>query len=328
MKNLKGMLIVLLSIVVVIIATGCDNSNKRIKIGILQYLEIEALSNARRGFIDGLAADGYIDGINISIEILNPETDAPTMSLQAKRLVRNSDLILAIATPAASAILNEAKDQEKDTPILFTAVTDPVSAKLIASNELPGGNVTGTNDMNPIAEQISLVKELVPDAKTLGIIYTASETNSEIQANIAKTEAEKLGLTVIISTIDTINNLQSVASILARKVDALYIPTDNAIAGAMGVINEVVLQEKIPAIAGEINSVIDGGSITYGINYYNLGFETAQMAISILKNEKTPSEIPSIGLSEFKLVINKKQLDQIGITVPSSLLEKAESILE
>lgn len=328
MKNLKSLVIVVLSVCILLLTTACDNFNERIKIGILQYLEIEALSNARRGFIDGLEAVGYINGVNIDIELFNPETDVPTMSLQAKKLVRNSDLILAIATPAASAILNEAKDQEKDIPILFTAVTDPVASLLIDSNEFPGGNVTGTNDMNPIVEQISLVKELVPNAKKLGIIYTASETNSEIQANLAKNKAEKLGLSVQISTIDTINDLQLVASALAKRVDVIYIPTDNAIAGAMGIINEIVLQEKIPAIVGEVNCVIAGGSITYGIDYYNLGFQTAQMAISILKDNVKPSEIPSIGLDVFKLVINKKQLDLIGIEIPKNLLDKAELIIE
>lgn len=330
MKNLKSIFIVLSSVLIIIIVSGCTNVNKRIKIGILQYLEIEALSNARRGFIDGLEASGFIDGINIDIELLNPETDASTMSIQAKKLVRESDLILAIATPAASAIVNEAKDQQKDTPILFTAVTDPVSAMLIESNENPGGNVTGTNDMNPIKEQVGLVKQLIPDAKALGIIYTASETNSEIQANIAKEEAEKLGLTVVIKTIDSINNLNQTASQLALEVDALYIPTDNAIAGAMGVINEVVLDKNIPAITGEVNPVYDGGSISYGIDYYKLGLETAKMAVKILKEDKKPSEIPSIGLEleKFSLVINKKQLDEIGITVPAELINLASDVIE
>ena len=329
MKNFKSLFIVLLLVFMGFIATGCDNSNGKVKIGILQYLEIEALSDARRGFIDGLKAEGYNDGDNIVIELLNPETDAATMSLQAKKLVRNSDLILAIATPAASAVLNEAKDQQKDTPILFTAVTDPVVSMLIASNEFPGGNVTGTNDMNPIKEQIGLVKQLVPNAKKLGILYTASEPNSEIQAEIAKTEAEALGLVVQISTIDTINDLQLVASALAKKVDAIYIPTDNAIAGAMGIMNEVVLQEKIPVINGEANPVYDGGSISYGIDYYKLGIETAKMAVAILRDNKLPSEIPSIGLAieKFSLVINKKQLDQIGITIPAELLEAADDFV-
>ena len=307
--------------------SGC-NKNDLIEIGILQYVEHNALTEARNGFIDGLKEAGYVDGENINITVLNPQTDAPTLALQAKQLVRKSDLILAIATPAASAVVNEAKEQGKKTPILFTAVTDPVDAKLIASNEAPGGNVTGTNDMNPIEEQISLVKELLPNAEKLGIIYTASEINSELQANVAKAEAEKVGLEVVVKTIDTINDLQPVANQLASQVDALYIPTDNAIAGAMGVIKQVVLEKRIPAIVGEPNMVENGGSITYGVNYYQLGKLTAEMAVKILKDVVKPSEIASIGLSEFDLIINKKQLEEIGITIPSSLLERAAKVLE
>lgn len=307
--------------------SGC-NKNDLIEIGILQYVEHNALTEARNGFIDGLKEAGYVDGENINITVLNPQTDAPTLALQAKQLVRKSDLILAIATPAASAVVNEAKEQGKKTPILFTAVTDPVDAKLIASNETPGGNVTGTNDMNPIEEQISLVKELLPNAEKLGIIYTASEINSELQANVAKAEAEKVGLEVVVKTIDTINDLQPVANQLASQVDALYIPTDNAIAGAMGVIKQVVLEKRIPAIVGEPNMVENGGSITYGVNYYQLGKLTAEMAVKILKDGVKPSEITSIGLSEFDLIINKKQLEEIGITIPSSLLERAAKVLE
>ncbi len=183
MKFSKFFGLFLLTLVVAMFA-GCDDG--RIKIGILQYTEHEALDEAKRGFIDGLAEAGFVDGENITILEENPHANANTMSLQAKKLVRKSDLILAIATQAANAVVNEAKKQKKDTPILFTAVTDPVDAKLIASPEKPGGNVTGTNDMNPIAEQISLVKELLPGAKKLGILYTASENNSAVQANIAK----------------------------------------------------------------------------------------------------------------------------------------------
>lgn len=324
MKKIIGFILLL---VFGIALVGCKN-NDLIEIGILQYVEHNALSEARKGFIDGLKEAGYVDGDNISITVLNPQTDAPTMSLQAKELVRKSDLILAIATPAASAVVNEAKDQGKNTPILFTAVTDPVDAKLIKSNETPGGNVTGTNDMNPIKEQISLVKELLPDAKKLGIIYTGSETNSELQANVAKAEAEKVGLEVIVKTIQTVNDLQPVANQLALQVDAFYIPTDNAIAGAMGVIKDIILEKKIPAIVGEPNVVDAGGTITYGVNYYELGRLTAEMAVKILKDGVSPKDIPSVGLSEFDLVINKKQLDEIGITIPEALLEKASRILE
>ncbi|MCK9536371.1 MAG: ABC transporter substrate-binding protein [Bacilli bacterium] len=325
--KLKKLFILLLIFIGGASLIGCEDSNL-IQIGILQYLEHNALSEARRGFIDGLAEADFVDGKNIKIKVYNPETDAPTMALQAKKLVRSSDLILAIATPAASAVVNEAKERGKNIPILFTAVTDPVDAKLIESNEHPGGNVTGTNDMNPIPEQISLVKELVPNATKLGIIYTGSEPNSEVQAGIAKIEAEKIGLQVTVKTIESINDLQQVANQLAAAVDVLYIPTDNAIAGAMGIINEIVRQKKIPAIVGEPNNVDAGGSITYGVDYYNLGKETALMAIKILRDKVSPKDIPSTGLSEYSLVINKKQLDLIGVAVPQELLDKADKIIE
>jgi putative ABC transport system substrate-binding protein len=325
---MKKLLVLLLVVVSSITFVGCKNKKDLINIGILQYLEHNALTEARLGFIERLAEEGYVDKENINITILNPETDASTMALQARELVRKSDLLFAIATPAASALVNEAKQQGKNTPILFTAVTDPVDAKLIQSNENPGGNVTGTNDMNPITLQISLVKTLVPNAQKLGIIYTSGESNSELQANLAKTEAEKLGLEVTINTIASVNDLKQVAGQLALNVDCLYIPTDNVIAGSMGIINEVILEHKIPAIVGEPNNVDNGGSITYGVNYRMLGRQTAEMAIQILKEGKKPSEIPSTGLTEYELVINKKQLDLIGITVPEDLLKRADRVLE
>ena len=249
------------------------------------------------------------------------------MGIQARELVRKSDLILAIATPAASAVVNEAKERGVKTPILFTAVTDPVAAKLIKSNQAPGGNVTGTNDNNPISEQIALVKELLPNAKKLGIIYTASEENSEIQAAVAKTEAEKLNMTVEIKTIESGNDLQQVANQLASKVDAFYIPTDNTIAASMGIINDVINENNIPAIVGESNMVLEGGSITIGINYFQLGKDTAQMAIKILKDNVSPKDIPSTGMTKYEIVINKKQLTKIGITVSDELLERADKVL-
>ncbi len=324
---MKKFIVLMLLFVISFVFVGCKDDNL-IQIGILQYVEHNALSEARQGFIDTLEESGFVDGENIKITLLNPQKDAPAMAIHAKDLVRKADLILAIATPAASAVVNEAKEQGKKKPILFTAVTDPVDAKLIKSNEAPGGNVTGTNDMNPIEEQISLVKELLPNASKLGIIYTGSEPNSEIQAGIAKAEAEKIGLDVTVKTIESVNDLQTVANLLAMQVDALYIPTDNAIVGQMGVIKEIILEKKIPAIVGEPNSVDAGGSLTYGVNYYKLGQLTAEMAIKILKDGVSPKDIPSIGLNEFDLVINKKQLDEIGIIIPESLLQKADRILE
>ena len=310
-----------------LLMSGCADEGL-IRIGILQYLEHNALSAARLGFIEGLAEAGYVEGVNVKFDILNPQGDEPTMEIQAKSLLRRSDLILAIATPAASSVVNKANELGKDTPILFTAVTDPVDAKLIASNEKPGKNVTGTNDMNPIAEQISLVKRLLPSATKLGILYTASETNSELQANLAKDFAEAAGLSVSIKTIESVNDLQLVAGQLALVVDALYIPTDNAIVGAMEIINDIILERRIPAIVGEPNAVESGGSISYGVDYYELGKLTAQMAVRILRDKAAPSDIPSIGLTSYELIINKSQLEAIGLNIPGDLLAEANRLIE
>lgn len=323
--KIKRFIFLLLLFPLIMTLASCNND--LIVIGILQYVEHDALSEARRGFIDGLEEAGYVDGKNIKIKILNPQADTDMLTLTSSEIVRKSDLILAIATPAAIAVVNQAKEQNKNTPILFTAVTDPVDAKLIESNEKPGGNVTGTNDLNPIKEQIALVKELLPNAKKLGILYTSSEPNSQIQAGLAEAEALKLGLSVVVKTIDRVIDLQLVANQLANEVDIIYVPTDNLISSSMGVLPNILIDKKIPVIAGEAYMVRNGGSITIGVDYYRLGKETAAMAVKILKDGISPKDIPSVGLSNYSLIINKKIFDQMEITVPQELLDKADEIL-
>ena len=322
-KRLLMLVVVgLLSLVLI----GCGE--KKIEIGILQYADVLALDEARQGFIDGLKDAGYEKGKNINITVLNPHGSFSETESMAKVLLRKSDLILAIATPAASAVVTEAKDLNKKTPILFTAVTDPVEASLIDSNENPGGYVTGTNDMNPIKERIELARELLPEATKLGILYTAAEENSQIQANIAKIEAEKLQFEVIIKTIDSINDIQQVAGQLAKQVDLIYIPTDNAIISSIGIVNEVSIQQKVPIVIAEENTVITIPAVTLSISYYNLGYETAQMAVQILKDGVKPKDIPAKGLTQNRLVVNKKLLESIGITVPESILNRADEVYE
>jgi len=306
---------------------SCADKNV-INIGILQYIEHNALTKAKEGFIDGLKEEGFIDGENIKIKVFNPESDATTMALQSKELARTSDLILAIATPAAVSVVNAVKEEGKETPVLFTAVTDPIASNLIESFDNPGGFVTGTTDMNPIAEQIGLIKELKLNAKRLGIIYTASETNSEVQSSIAKSEAEKLGLEVEIKTIESVNDLQMVTNQLVNNVDVLYIPTDNIISAAMGIVKGIIEEKKIVTIVGESNMVYAGGSITYGVDYYRLGKQTAKMAVEILKNKKSPKDIKTTSLEEYSLVINLKQLEAMQIKVPDEVIKKADEVIK
>jgi putative ABC transport system substrate-binding protein len=332
-KKMKKLGVVLLSLFLCFGIVGCKKEDGKLQIGILQYLSHEALDLAKDGFIEGLEEAGFIDGENITITVLNPQTEASVMQTMVEQLVRESDLILAIATTAAVAVMNEANGQGKDVPILFTAVTDPVDAELVETMEAPGGNVTGTSDMNPVADQIELVKELLPNATKVGILYTSSEENSEIQANIAIEAAEDLDMTTAVRTISTLNDLTTVVNALISTdlVDAIYVPTDNLIASSMGTLEEIVKSNPtkyVPIVCGETSQVLNGGSITYGLNYFNLGKDTAAMAVRILNGE-LPRNIPATTVQTVELIINKKQLEEdLGITVPTSLLERADQILE
>lgn len=318
---MKKISVFIFMLFVLIFTVACQKDDK-IKIGILQFVDASALDDAREGFVKGLADSGFIEGDNITITIENPKANQNTMITQAKRLVRENDLVLGIATPAAQALNNAAKDENINIPILFTAVTDPIAAGLIESNEKPGGNVTGTNDMNPILDQVALARELLPNATKFGIIYNTDETNSEIQANAAKDAAKALGFDVIINTFADPNQLRTTTRDLANKSDIIYIPTDNIIAEAIDSLNDILIEEKVPAVVGEENLVPPIPALTVGINYYNLGLKTAEQAILILKENKNPSEIPSVGLDNFELTINQEALESIGIKIPQSLLDK------
>lgn len=304
----------------------------RIQIGILQLISHGALDKAREGFIAALEENGYSNGDNITITVLNPQGEATTMQTQAAKLVRQSDLILAIATPAAIAVQSELKSQGKNTPLLFTAVTDPVDAKLLDDMENPGGNITGTSDLNPINKQIDLIKELLPEATTLGILYNASEPNSEIQANLAEEYASSIDLIVKRKTVTNATEIKTVLSslITQENVDVIYTPTDNLLASNMGVLEETILSlssHHVPIIAGERDNVYQGASLTYSINYYTLGHLTGLMAKAILEGEK-PGSISVATIEDVELIINKKQLDKLNIPIPEELLTKADEIIE
>lgn len=292
-----------------------QTAGKMISIGILQYVTHNALDAAREGFVQALADNGYVEGVNVSYDVQNAQQDSNNLSTMRDRFISNKvDLVLAIATPAAQAIAAATSD----IPILFTAVTDPVDARLVDSAETPGGNVTGTNDMNPIAEQIELLAKLVPEAKTIGIIYNSSEDNSVLQANIAKGEAEARGLAVVVQTVTNGNDVQQAAQSLAGKCEAIYVPTDNTLAAAMPTLGAAAEEAKIPVICGESNMVLAGGLATLGINYYNLGYQTGEMAVRVLRGESTAT-MPVESLQNFDFTINANTVAALGITIPEEL---------
>lgn len=315
MKKALGFLAVVLSIVMVIAASGCAKEEK-FSIGIIQSGEHVALDSSREGFIKALEDNGYVDGEKIVIDFQNAQGDQSNLSTISDLFVSNNvDLVLAIATPAAQAIAGKT-----DTiPILGTAITDYEVAKLVDSNEVPGGNVSGTSDMNPIKEQIDLLVKLVPDAKTVGCIYTSSEDNSILQAKIAKEAIEALGMTYVEVTISNSNDVQQAMQTLVGECDAIYIPTDNVVASAMPVVQGITAESKTPTICGESGMVTNGGLATLGINYYDLGYQTGLMAVKILKGEAEVSTMPIEFAAGFDFAINGTVAEEIGLTIPSDL---------
>ncbi|WMJ89513.1 ABC transporter substrate-binding protein [Anaerocolumna sp. MB42-C2] len=327
-KSKKAISIFLTALLVTASLSGCGKKDTAsggevFRIGVDQLVEHAALDASYKGFVDALAEAGYKDGEKISIDYQNAQGDQSNANTIATKLVNdNDDLILAIATPASQAVANATKD----IPILVTAVTDPQAAGLVASNEAPGGNVSGTSDLTPVKEQIDLLKKLVPEAKKIAILYCSSEVNSKIQADMAIEAATKLGMESEEATVSNTNEIQQVVESLIGKVDAIYAPTDNVIAKAMPTVSQVANANNLPVICGEEGMVDAGGLATYGIDYYELGKLTGKQAVKIIEGTATTAEMPIEYLSadQCKLSINEDVAAQLGIEIPSDLTEDKE----
>lgn len=314
MKKLLTALILLLILTLALPAVAAD---KTPLVGILQLVQHPALDAAREGFIKGLADAGFTDGDNVKLDYHNGQGSQDIMASIADQFVAAPvDLALAIATPAVQALAGKTES----IPILGTAVTDFVQAKLVESNEHPGFNVSGTSDMNPVAEQIDLIRRLVPEAKTLGLLYTSSEVNSQIQAALARERAEQLGLHVVEVTVNNTNDVQQAAVNILGQVDVLYIPTDNVVASSIALVVEEALARKIPIAGSEAAHVNGGGTFTLGIDYFKLGEQTGHMAARILRGEAQVSEMPIERQDQFDYLINKTYMEALGLAIPEDLL--------
>ena len=319
MKKYAKVLTLVLTAALLLSVAACAQAapkTEKLSIGILQYVDHVALDASKDGFIAALKDNGYNDGAEITIDYQNAQGDAANVSTISDRFVSNKvDLVLAIATPAAQNIAGKTTD----IPILGTAITDYEVARLVDSNEAPGGNVSGTTDMNPIKEQIDLLVKLVPNAKTVGVLYTSSEDNSILQAQIAKNAIEKSGLEYVEVTVSNSNEVQQATQSIVGQCDAIYIPTDNIFASAMPVVHGVTSQSKTPVICGESGMVNTGGLATLGINYYDLGYQTGLMAVKIFKGEAKTSTMPIESAKGFDFAINGAVAAEIGIEIPADL---------
>lgn len=289
-----------------------DKKKDVFRIGISQFITHQSLDATREGFVDELAKQGYVEGKNIEIDLQNAQGEQRNLKTISQQLAESSDVVLAIATPSAQSLANTTQT----TPVVFSAVTDPVSAKLVESREHPGGNVTGTSDQSSdaISTQINLIKKVLPKAKTIGILYTQSEPNSVVQKDEAKRLLEEKGFTVVEKTILDSNNVKAAAESLMAEVDMVFVPTDNIISSTMETVKQVSIKHKVPVFGGSTEMIAVGGLYNYGTNYEELGRQTARMLIRILKGEK-PENIAVELPEKLELHTNQEMADALGIDI-------------
>ena len=289
-----------------------DKKKDVFRIGISQFITHQSLDATREGFVDELAKQGYVEGKNIEIDLQNAQGEQRNLKTISQQLAESSDVVLAIATPSAQSLANTTQT----TPVIFSAVTDPVSAKLVESREHPGGNVTGTSDQSSdaISTQINLIKKVLPKAKTIGILYTQSEPNSVVQKDEAKRLLEEKGFTVVEKTILNSNNVKAAAESLMAEVDMVFVPTDNIISSTMETVKQVSIKHKVPVFGGSTEMIAVGGLYNYGTNYEELGRQTARMLIRVLKGEK-PENIAVELPEKLELHTNQEMADALGIDI-------------
>lgn len=297
---------------------GNGEAAESYSIGITQIVSHPALDAARDGFKDAFEDEG----IEVEWDEQNAQGEQATASnIAGTFATADLDLVHSIATPTSQA----AAQQITDSPIVFSSVTDPEEAGLVDSWEEPGGNITGASDMNPVAEQLELLQEIMPDLETVGVVYSSGETNSQVQVELLQEAADDLGLEVEEATISASAEVQQ--GVESLNADAIYVPTDNAVVSALEAVIQYGEQNDVPILAAEADSVIRGAVATYGIDYYELGKQAGEMAIRILVDEEDPAGMPVETLSDLELTVNPDAAEAMGIEIPDDVMDRADVVV-
>ena len=300
-------------------ASGNGGSNgDSYKIGINQLVQHPALDSATAGFKEAFEEAG----VDVEFDEQNANGEQSTALTIAQQFASaDLDLVLSVATPAAQATAQNIQD----TPVLFTAVTDPVSADLIDSMEKPGANVTGTSDVAPVDQQLDLLKELVPDAKKVGIVYASGEVNSQVQVDDAKEAAESRDLEIVTQTVTNVTEIPQAVQALG-DVDAFYVPTDNLVVSGIASLVQAAEESETPVLAAEAGTVEGGAVATLGIDYTELGRQTGEMALRILRDGEDPATMAVETSKEFTYMVNEDAAERQGVTIPEAILSEAETV--
>lgn len=297
-------------------------------IGIEQFAEHGSLDNCREGFLEGLAEEGLVEGENLTVEYKNAAADMGTAGQISDSFVSSDvDLLCGIATPSAQSCFNAAMD--KEIPVIYTAVTDPLAAELADEEGNPVGEITGTSDKLPIQQQLEMIRTMLPEAETIGILYTTSEANSESAIKEYEALAEEYDFTIETAGITATADIPLAAQGLLEKVDCITNLTDNTVVSSLPAILEMANEAKIPVFGSEIEQVKIGCLAAQGLDYVELGRQTGKMAAQVLKGEKKASELPYETIEGASLYINEKTAENLGIEIPSELKDSAvESFAE
>ena len=305
-------------------AASGQASGKKLQIGVIQFAPHPSLDNCYKGFLQGLEETGYKNGQNVTIDLQNAQGDAANGDLIAKNMVsKKYDMIMGIATPAAMSAYSAAKGT--DIPVVFTAVSDPVSAGIVKSLEKPGTNCTGTSDVLPLEEQVKMIRAFLPQAKKIGVLYTTSEPNSVSQLASLKKIAGNYGFEIVETGVTNASEVATAAaSTVAKGVDCLNNFTDNNVVNNLSSVLQAANKKKIPVFGSEEEQVKNGCLASQGIDYVALGAQTGKMAASILKGEKKAADLPVFLVKDFSPVYNKTVLDSLGLSLPKDYENAAQ----
>ena len=296
---------------------------KEVFIATTAIVEHPALDAVRDGIKQSLNDNGYSgDKLKFTYESAQGKPDIASQ-IARKMVGENPDIIVAIATPSAQAAVTATKT----IPVVFSAVTDPLAAKLIPSLEKPGGNVTGLSDMANIKEHFSLIKEFVPNLKVIGIPYNPGEANAVSMLDTAKVVAEEMGIKIVEAAAPKSSDVMIAAKQLVGKVDAIYCPIDNTIISAVESVVKVGIDAQVPVFAGDTDTVSRGAVAAVGYDYFDLGKQTGDIVLRILNGEK-PGDIDVKMAKGTNLFVNPKMAKRMGIEVPKSVLERATKVIK
>lgn len=322
-KRVQLMAMVLCTLMVTILLAGCSNSDK-ITIGISQFADHPSLDNCRNGFIEGLKQEGYEEGKNVTFDYQNAQTDMGIANQIASNFVsKKYNLICGIATPAAQAAFNAAEANK--IPVIYSAISDPVGAQLATADGTSGKSVTGTSDQLPVEKQLAMIREFLPKATKIGILYSTSEVNSQTQIAEFKKLAPKYNFEIVEGGVNAAADIPLAVDAMLSKVDCINNLTDNLVVSSLATILDKAGAKKIPVFGSEIEQVKNGCLASESIDYFALGIQTGKMAARVLKGEDITKMKYEI-IKDSAVVVNSTVLKDLGMTLPAAYEGKVELV--